>query len=110
MNGSPPPVLLPTVRGCAMTGLGAAITFNTAGRFTATYNYRGACRDYTENVNRAISGRYTLNGSSLVFAADSGFSKFATAPLVAGTMSGATITAQASPAAGVTVTATLRRR
>lgn len=111
VNGANLPILLPTVRGCAMTGDGGRVVLNASGRFTATYQYRRQCRQFPlETITRAIAGRYTVSGSTIMFAADSGFSKFATAPVVGGTINGAMITAQASPAAGITVSMLLRRR
>lgn len=110
VNGAPLPVLLPTVRGCQLTGLAGALTLRADGRFNNTYSYRRQCPGSSQSVNRAHSGRYTVNGSNLVFAADSGFSKYTMAPLVRGTVSGSTITAQSTPAPGTTVVMTLGRR
>jgi hypothetical protein len=110
VNGSTLPVLLPTVRGCALTGLSGAMTLRPEGRFNATYSYREQCQGRTRVIDRALSGRFSVNGSNVVFAADSGFSKFVTAPLVTGTLNGATIQAQSTPTPGTTVSMVLRRR
>ena len=110
VNGSPPPILLPTVRGCALTGLSGRLVTRGDGRFTANYSYRRQCPTIPEIVDRAIAGRYVINGANVVFAADSGFSKFTSAPLVTATVSGGNIVAQSTPSAGVTVTMTLRRQ
>lgn len=110
MNGSTLPVLLPTVRGCAMTGLSGSMTLRPEGRFNATYSYRQQCQGTSVVLNRALSGRFSVSGSNVVFAADSGFSKFVTAPLVTGTLTGSTIVAQSTPAPGTTVSMVLRRR
>jgi hypothetical protein len=110
VNGQTPPVLLPTVRGCALTGLSGTLVNRADGRFSASYSYRRQCNNLGQTIDRVISGRYTVNGNTLSFAADSGFSKFVTAPLVSGTLSGGIIVAQSTPAPGQTVTVTLGRR
>lgn len=110
LNGAPLPVLLPTIRGCGLTGLSGALTLRADGRFSSTFSYRQQCRDFDEVVDRALSGRYTVNGSNVVLAADSGFSRFTTAPLVMGVISGSTLSLRSTPAPGTTVTMSLRRR
>jgi hypothetical protein len=111
VNSSPMPVLLPAQNGCAQTGLSGTLEVTADGRFSAAYSYEGCrFRGFKETINRRISGRYTQNGGDLVFSADSGFSKFATAPLVGGTISGSVLVLQSTPAPGMTVSMALERR
>ena len=111
VNEAPMPVLLPAQNGCAQTGLSGTLDVATDGSFSADYTYEG-CRfsGFEETINRMIAGRYTQHGADLVFSADSGFSKFATAPLVGGSISGNFLTLQSTPAPGMTVTMLLQRQ
>ena len=111
LNSSPLPALLPSQNGCAQTALGGTLDVRPDGRFTGHYQYQVDCRYYgRQTMNEAISGRYTQTGADLVFAADSGFSRFATAPLVAGTVNGSILSVRSTPAPAMTVTMTLQRR
>lgn len=110
LNGAPFPVLLPTVEGCAMTGLDGSLEVRADGRFTASYRYEAKCRWFEGIRERAIGGRFTATGSGVVFAADSGFSRFETAPLVGGSITGPILTVESTPAPGMTVNLTLQRR
>lgn len=109
VNAAPLPALLPTLKGCALTGLAGSLTFRSAGRFGVTYRYLSNCRGVAQTIERQISGRYSVNGVSLVLAPDSGFSKFAVVPPISGTFAGSTITIVGSPRAGTTVTVVVRR-
>lgn len=110
-NGQLFPLLLSSDGGCTTTGLRGTVMPTASGRFMATYTYRRQCGSLTDDVNGAIGGSYTLDGSNIFFAADSGIGKRATHPyLVTATLSGGTITAQSTVSAGVSVTVTFRRR
>jgi hypothetical protein len=93
-----------------MTGLSGSVTFRPDGRFSGTYRYRRQCPNLTQQLERGIAGRYSVNGNSIVIAADSGFSKFASAPLIAGTTNGSSIAVQSTPTPGTTVAMVLERR
>ena len=110
-NGSPLPVLVSNNGGCTTTALRAAVTPRAGGRFTATYTYRKQCGAVVNDINGAIGGRYTLNGSELIFAADSGLGKHSVNPfLVNATVSGTTVLAEKPVFLVDTVKVTLRRR
>ena len=109
LNNSPMPALLPAQYGCAQTARGGTLVVSPDGRFSALYSYEADCRYFKDTIDRRISGRYSQNGGNLVFSADSGFSKFATAPLVGGTINGSVLILQSTPAPGMTVSMTLQR-
>ena len=110
-NGSPLPVAIFGGGGpCTTTGIRGALTPTQLGRFTATYTYRHQCGSSANDVSGAIAGHYTINGSDIVFTADSGINKRpGSVYVVTGTVSGGTVTLQ-NTVFGTSVSGTLVRR